>query len=147
MYKEELLQDIKGLAGVPVFGVLIVLSFLLNKFELAKELFVGLIAAHILTILIRALYFRRRPDKERYRTFIEKIDASSFPSLHSMRAGVLAAVLGVYFVNFWPVLLFILCAVAVAFSRVLSKRHYASDAVVGLILGFLIGWLAARFIS
>jgi len=147
MYKQELLQDIKGISGVPLFVVLIIVSFLLGMIELSAQLTVGLVLAYAVTVLIRIFYFKRRPDKESYRTFIEKIDASSFPSLHSLRAGVLATILSLYFGNNLLTILFALCAFAVAFSRVVLKRHFASDAIAGLVLGIGIGLLVARFIS
>ncbi len=151
MYKEELWQDIKGLSGVPFFVVIIVISFLLQKNALAYQLIIGLILAYAVTFFIRLVYFKRRPDKQTYRNIVEKIDASSFPSLHAMRAAVLATILSAFFENFWLTPLFALAAVAVAVSRVMTKRHDVNDVLGGLILGVIIGgisiWLAARFIS
>src|SRR5574341_841050 len=151
MFKDELWQDIKGLSGVPFFVVIIVIAFLLQEKTLAYQLIVGLILAYTLTTIIRLAYFKRRPDKQAYRNIIEKIDASSFPSLHAMRAAVLATILSAFFENFWLTPLFALAAVGVAVSRVMTKRHDVSDVLAGLIFGVIIGgvsiWLAARFIS
>jgi len=151
MYKEELLQDIKGLSGVPFFVIIIVISVLLQQNMLAVQLVIGLILAYVVTVLLRIAYFKRRPDKQSYHNWIEKIDASSFPSLHAMRAAVLATILSAFFESVWLTPLFALAAVAVATSRVLMKRHDISDALAGLIFGAIVGglsiWLAATFIS
>jgi undecaprenyl-diphosphatase len=147
MYQKELLQDLKGMSGVPVFGLIIIVSFLLGEKSLAAQLFAGIVIAYAVTILIRVLYFRQRPDMEKYHSFIQKIDASSFPSLHSMRAGVLGTVLALHFSNPLLSALFVLCSVAVAASRVLLKRHFVSDVVAGLVIGVIIGFAVARLIS
>ena len=139
------------MSGVPFFVVIILISFLLKEKMLAHQLIVGLILTYAITSVIRLMYFKRRPDKQTYRNIVEKIDASSFPSLHAMRAAVLATILSAFFENFWLTPLFALAAVAVAVSRVMTKRHDVSDVLAGLIFGVIIGgvsiWLAATFIS
>ncbi|MEM3153958.1 MAG: phosphatase PAP2 family protein [Candidatus Woesearchaeota archaeon] len=146
MFKDEVWQDIKGLSGVPIFVVIIISSFLLGNKQLAFQLLAGFILAYVVTIVIRFVYFKRRPDRQAYKNIIEKIDASSFPSLHAMRAAVLATILSITFHNNLLTALFAFCAICVATSRVMTKRHYISDVIVGLILGVIIGWLAT-FIS
>ena len=146
MFKDELWQDVKGLSGVPLFVVVIIVSFLSGMRQLAAELSCGLILAYFITTVIRLVHFKRRPDKQAYRNFIEKIDASSFPSLHAMRAAVMATILSITFSNPLLTALFSLCAIGVGVSRVLTKRHYVSDVIVGLLVGVLVGWLAT-FIS
>ena len=151
MWQNELLQDIKGLSGIPLFIVLIIIVFLLGLTNLGAQLIVGLILAYALATFIRVIFFRRRPDKEPYKNLIGKVDASSFPSLHAMRASVFATLLSLYFNNVLLTVVLAFAAVGVAVSRVLTKRHFVSDVVAGLIFGFFIAlasvWLVARFIS
>ena len=151
MFKEELLQDIKALGGFPLYAIAIVVSFFFGWVELSAQLLVGIILAFGVTVGIRMVSFKRRPDGQPYRNFLGKIDAASFPSLHSMRSSVLAALLAIHFGNLALTVLLVLYAVAVAASRVLLKRHYIADVVAGLILGVLVAlasvWLVARFIS
>ena len=144
MFRDELMQDIKGLSGVPIFVVLIISFLIIGNRVLGVQLLVGLVLAYVVTSIIRLIYFRRRPDNEQYHNVIGKIDASSFPSLHAMRAGVLAAILSFWFSQL--AIIFVLCAIAVAASRVATRRHYVSDVVVGLILGAVIGF-GVRLIS
>jgi len=146
MFKDELWQDIKGLSGIPMFVVVILVSFLIGMQKLAVQLIIGLMLAYAITTIVRLLYFKRRPDGEAYKNIIQKIDASSFPSLHAMRAAVLATILGISFSNRWLTILFALCAVGVAVSRVITKRHYTFDVIAGLIIGIAVGWLTT-FIS
>jgi undecaprenyl-diphosphatase len=151
MIREEFLQDLKALAGVPLFCVVVALAFVLGKVSLASQVIVGLVLAYVLTVFIRTFYFRLRPDREKYHNYFEKINASSFPSMHAMRASVLATLLILYFNSTLLTVLFIVCALGVAVSRVMTKRHYTTDVTVGLILGVLLAflsvWLVARFIS
>ncbi len=151
MFKDEVIQDIKALGGFPLYGILIVISFLIREVRLSAQLLVGLILAFAVTVLLRIMFFKQRPLKQSFRNFIQKVDASSFPSLHSMRAGVMATLLALFFNNAWFTLVLGLCAVTVAASRVKLKRHFVADVVAGLILGVLVAfasvWLVARFIS
>ncbi len=146
----EALQDVKGLGGLPLFIVAILVAFVLGEFALSYQLAVGLVLAYALTAVIRALYFRQRPVRQKFQTWWQKIDASSFPSLHSMRASVLATLLALYFNNLLLSVLFIACAVVVASSRVLLKRHFVRDVVAGLLLGIVVAFVSVwlvRFIS
>lgn len=129
-----------------MFIIITIVSFLIGMQKLAVQLFIGLILAYVITTIVRLLYFKRRPDGEAYKNIIQKIDASSFPSLHAMRAAVLATILSLSFNNHLITVLFALCAIGVAVSRVMTKRHYTFDVVAGLIIGIAIGWLAT-FIS
>ena len=144
---EEVIQDAKGLAGLPFFVVLVIATFLLGLLALSAQLLVALVLATGLTILIRTFYFERRPDRQSYKNFFEKIDASSFPSLHAMRAAVLATLLAAYFANLWLTILFWACAIVVALARVLLKRHFVKDVIVGLIAGVLIAYFSVYLVN
>ena len=143
----DVIQDAKGLAGLPFFVVLVIATFLLGLLALSAQLLVALILATGLTILIRTFYFERRPDRQSYKNFFEKIDASSFPSLHAMRAAVLATLLAAYFANLWLTILFWACAIVVALARVLLKRHFVKDVIVGLIAGVLIAYFSVYLVN
>jgi len=149
--RTEFLQDLKALAGVPLFFVVIVISYVVGRPVFALQLFVGLVLAYVLTFGIRTFYFRVRPDKEKYSNYLQRINASSFPSMHAMRASVFATLLVLFFQNSLLSVLFVLCALGVGVSRVLTKRHHASDVIVGWIFGVFVAlftvWLVARFIS
>ena len=150
MIQDELLQDIKALGGFPIYTIVIIAAFFYDK-TLSAQLLAGIILAFALTVLIRMISFKERPDRQPFNNFLTRIDASGFPSLHSMRASVLATLLILQLNNPVLIILLILYALAVGSSRVWQKRHYASDVVAGLILGVPVAlasvWLVARFIS
>ncbi len=151
MFKDELLQDIKALGGFPVYTIAIIVAFFYGMTALSAQLLVGIVLAFGVTVLIRIISFKERPDRQPFNGFLTRIDASSFPSLHSMRASILATLLIRQITNPILIILLILYAMAVGFSRVKLKRHYVSDVVAGLILGVPVAlasiWLVARFIS
>ncbi len=144
---EEVIQDTKGLAGLPLFCVLIVVSFLLGQIVLSAQLVVGLILAIGLTVLIRTFFFEQRPVKQKFNNYLTKIDASSFPSLHSIRAGVLATLLILHVQNLWLGMLFAFCALAVAAARVIQKRHFIHDVIAGLMFGVIIAFASVKIVS
>jgi len=147
MWRDELLQDIKGLSGVPIFIAVVLISFFAGEKSLALQLVAGLVLAYAVTVILRIAFFSQRPDKQKFTNFVEKLDASSFPSLHSMRAAVLATVLSLHFDNSLLTAFFALTAIAIAVARVLQKRHFARDVIAGLVLGVIVGFLVVRFIS
>lgn len=146
MWKNELLQDIKALSGVPIYIAIILTTYLINIKELSIQLTIGLILAYAVTATIRLLHFVQRPDKQKYHNIIEKIDASSFPSLHAMRASTLATILALHFNNNILTTFFAITAIAIAKTRVLQKRHYPLDVIAGLILGVIVAYISIKLI-
>ena len=147
MFKTEVLQDLKGLAGIPLFLVIGFLALFFGYSVLFYQLVFGFVLSYAVVVFFRVFFFRRRPDGEKYSSLLGKIDAGSFPSMHSMRAGVLAVLLSYFFGSFLLGLLFFLLAFGVAVSRVLQKRHFISDVFAGLILGFVIGLICVWFMG
>lgn len=143
---KDLVQDVKAFGGTPLFVLLALLAFFLQEVVLSAQLVIGYLVSFAVTAIIRAAYFKERPHRRKHRTWVERIDASSFPSLHAMRAAVLAVVLGAFFASTVVSVLLALVAVGVGVVRVMQKRHYASDVVAGLVLGVVVGvvslWLA-----
>jgi len=80
---------------------------------------------------------RARPDGE------HKPSNASFPSSHAANVFALAVVLGRRWRRGLP--LFLLVAAAVAYSRVYLNRHFASDVVVGALLGAAIAVAVVRW--
>lgn len=142
MQSREFLEDVKAFGGLPIYLALIAVFFVLGYVSMSVRLLIGLVLAYALTSSIRFIFFRQRPDKQKFKGLAQKIDASSFPSLHAMRAGCLAVLLILFFSNFWITVISIIAAVCVALVRVVQKRHFASDVIVGLIIGAVIAWIS-----
>ncbi len=136
-YWNELSGDLSALGGLPVYTT-IVLLFVALRDPLALPLFIGLVLCYGITIVSRLLYFKPRPNPKKYRTTAERIDASSFPSLHSMRATVLAGMLGLHFNQpaTWGV--FGLLWLLVCSMRIRLKKHDYTDVVGGILIGLLV---------
>lgn len=138
---KEVTQDSTALGGLPVYLFAVLFFFVTEYRTMAYKLFVGLILCYSITILIRAIHFKWRPDKQNYSNWIEKIDASSFPSLHSMRAVVLFGTLGYFFANPFSWIFSILGMLLVGGTRILLSRHYLTDVLGGVGIGIVVLFL------
>jgi len=96
------------------FGDFIVLFVLLLFIPLVhgKIIFIilGMVCVELLVVLIKWAYFKERPKKKKYDNWIEKIDASSFPSGHTARTTFVCLVLYTSFHSYiqWFALLLII---------------------------------------
>ena len=133
----EAVRDSGAFGGLPLSLAVIVLLYPLHTF-LSLKLLAGLIIAYALTAGIRFMYYKERPLPKRHTNVFERIDASSFPSLHAMRATLLAGVLSAVLVH--PLQLGVLgiCVLLTCYSRVHTQKHHASDVVAGVVFGALI---------
>ena len=89
--------------------------------------------------VLKRLIARTRPEGE-WGNVYRRTDPYSFPSGHSVRAGV---ILVLAFHTFrQPLLLCVFCvwAVLMILSRVAPGVHYLLDVLAGFALGLLIGW-------
>lgn len=141
----EFNRDITGLSSPPVLGLLSVLSFGPRiAFLVLLPLF---IINEIICSLIKFFFFKNRPNYESWTNWYEKIQASSFPSIHAARFGVFVG----FTINQSPVFLYgfnlkffilVLFFILVSYSRIILKKHYFIDVLVGAVLGVLIGYFS-----
>ncbi|HLD39863.1 MAG TPA: phosphatase PAP2 family protein [Candidatus Nanoarchaeia archaeon] len=128
----EFFRDITAIGGFAA-SVLLILLFI------SSPLLIPLIAGSVITagviVLIRIFYFKNRPKKETYHTFWERIDASSFPSLHTARIVFLAILFSAYFSNRYLSILCAITAALVSYSRIYLKKHDWWDLAGGVVLG------------
>lgn len=95
--------------------------------------------------LIKIIFPKKRPDGQQYNNILEKIDAGSFPSLHTSRITI--TYLSLFFLGDVLVLKTLYCLViaVVAYSRLQLKRHFLLDVVAGFIIGILIAIAGLQF--
>ncbi|MBI4983109.1 phosphatase PAP2 family protein [Candidatus Woesearchaeota archaeon] len=131
-----LFRDITALGGATVYGLVAVLVLLLEEKELFLKLVVGFLITFIITVLIRELYFKSRPKKQEYHNLAERIDASSFPSLHTARIVFFSLTwIGFFNYNYYLIAFFTLITITVAYSRIYLKKHDWWDLLGGVVLG------------
>jgi membrane-associated phospholipid phosphatase len=105
----------------------------------------GLVIIEIVCIGIKFVYFRERPNKQKYTNIIERLDASGFPSVHAARSAFIFLYIASYSGIAVKVMLIGLILL-VGISRLILKKHYLIDIVVGYALGVLV-FLAAAIIK
>ena len=142
--REELFRDLSSFGGMPIYLAVMAITFFYNQL-LLSQLFFGLLLAYFVTTSFRIAYFKNRPEKQKYRNWLEKIDASSFPSLHSMRSVVLVVILTSYFSNIFLTLFFVAVAASVVATRILLKRHDPVDSIGGALMGFVLGLIVIAY--
>lgn len=91
-------------------------------------------------ISLRYLTGRKRPDSNY--TSIIPWNKYSFPSHHSLRAFLIATIVGKYFPHSLPFMFF--AAVVISFSRIYLLRHHLSDVLAGALLDVLTANISLR---
>ena len=88
-----------------------------------------------LFILVKKFSGRKRPCEIEPHVWANLLppDRFSFPSGHTITAFAVAVTLGTFYPVLWGPLM--LCALAIATSRILLGMHFLSDVVVGALLG------------
>jgi len=141
MTMEEVMRDTTAFGGYAMYAFVTALFLILGNWTVFAQLVVGIILCYAFTLPIRYFFFRRRPDKQSHSGFFTRIDAGSFPSIHSTRVVILAIILCRFFNNPLVSVLFALGVIGVIVTRVTLKRHYLSDALGGVVIGSIAGWL------
>lgn len=136
-----IMRDVSAYGGFPFYGMVIIAFFLLGELVFAYNLAISLIVITLIIALARLAYFKPRPGMKRkkYPTFYERIDNSSFPSIHAARAVMISMALFSKFAMLLP--LVILMTILVLMTRIYFKRHDVVDLTVGVIIGLVLSWV------
>lgn len=108
-------------------------------------LLIALAINEVIGSLIKIIFPKTRPNGQQYSNIIEKIDAGSFPSLHSSRIAVVYLSLFWNAEILWMQLLFLFIIPIVMFSRVALKKHFFVDIIGGFIIGAVIWGISLYF--
>lgn len=137
------MRDVTSLAN-PIILVLIPFWIIgWNTFFI--KLLLSLLINEVFCSLIKFTFHRQRPDGQTFNGAMDKIDAGSFPSIHSSRIMIAYLFLFSHSNNIWLGISFISIICLVGMSRVILKKHYISDVVGGLIIGGIIAYLALNY--
>lgn len=96
---------------------------------------IGLVLDICCVGILKFLVLRERPYKGYRQTFEHKIDIYSFPSGHTSRATMLIGLAKFFTIINWRA--FYLLPVLVGTSRIVLGRHYVTDVMAGMLLGYL----------
>lgn len=141
MMMQRAIKNLSALGAVPFYLFLTVFMLLIGNYSTFLHLLIGFAASYGIVIAIRSVYYRPRPKPENYSSIIEKIDASSFPSLHSLRITMMSVILVYSYNSLSSILFFSLVSIAVCYTRYYLKRHYFSDIIAGILIGLIEGFL------
>ncbi len=132
-------HDITAFGSLAFSIVLILAVIALEEYALAALLLLALALCYVIAFPIKILFFKRRPNRQPYSSLLEKYEAASFPSVHSMRAVGLAIVLSVYLESILFAVLAGILVLGVLYTRVRLQKHYLADVFWGAVLGIIIG--------
>jgi undecaprenyl-diphosphatase len=135
MFIKKLMQEITFIGGIIFYLIICLLFLFIKEYSIFLFLILGLFLIYFITLLIRIFYFKPRPKKQEYQNFIQKIDASSFPSVHAARTTFLSLFLLIYSFNIFITIIALILSVLVFYSRIYLKKHDIVDVFVGIILG------------
>ncbi|MBI4144069.1 phosphatase PAP2 family protein [Candidatus Woesearchaeota archaeon] len=135
MHYEEFLNDSSSLGGFTAYIAVILLFFLTENPVAVNQLLVSFVAISVLIVATRILHYKERPIKRPYESWLEKVQASSFPSGHAARITSLLIISGKHLqLDYFSVLALVVVCLVVG-SRIALKKHEAVDALFGIILG------------
>jgi membrane-associated phospholipid phosphatase len=109
---------------------------------------VALFCSYLFGSLVKLCYYKPRPNEQAYKNLFQKIDASSFPSVHTSNSFIVAF-FGVYSWltnnSFLYAALWFLFFAIISLSRIALKKHHPIDILAGVIFGMCIVALVAAY--
>jgi len=141
----EWVHDITSIGSLPFYGIVMAIILFNSEIVLTLRLLICLVLLYAVASSIRFLFFKTRPEdkgkKTRQMNLFEKIDASSFPSIHSARTAVLSILLYTKIPTTLGLLISLGILSSVMVSRIILRKHYTIDVIGGSILGLLTGYV------
>jgi undecaprenyl-diphosphatase len=128
-----------------LFGICIILAIFGGEKgrNVAIILFIGILLGHLISELLKYIFLRPRPYEAL--TGIHQllnVPSPSFPSGHATEAFIAAIILAK---NYGHLVIFIILALIVCFSRIYMGVHYPTDVLAGALLGVGISIIVLHF--
>ncbi len=134
------MKDFSSIGSMVFYGLVMIMFFILEFYKISLFLLLSFILLSSITIIIRSIYFKTRPNVMKHNSFFERLDASSFPSVHSARIIVLFLTYLFFFeINLSITIVLGAITLCVLYSRIYLKKHYLIDVVFGVLNGFVVG--------
>ena len=138
-YLNDCLTAITALGSAYFYFLLLVFLLTINKVSLVFQIALGLLLCYAVIFIFRIFYFKERPIKEDYINFFTKINASSFPSMHTLSFTFTSIVLIKTLNNISVTIFLLIVSILVGYSRIYIKKHFFADVLYGWILGIITG--------
>jgi len=135
---KDLVEGLTAFGSTAFYGFVIVFSLIYSMYDLAIQLIIAYALSLVIIVIIKSFYFRDRPKKMKAVTFLDRMNASSFPSLHSMRIIMLAIFCSTYLQNLYVTILSVVLVIITGVTRIVMKRHYVTDVLAGFLFGAVI---------
>jgi undecaprenyl-diphosphatase len=130
---DEYMRDLTSL-GNPLALVLISLAaFGFSRFFWLTIL--GLVINEGIGSLIKLIFPKTRPNGQKYKNSLEKMDAGSFPSIHSSRIAFTYLMVAANSTELAIKIIFAIFIVIVGYTRTYLKKHFWVDVIFGWIFG------------
>lgn len=137
---KEFFENVTALGSL-VFHGFAGIFFLLTDISIFLQLLAAQSISLLIIVIIRSFYFKFRPGRNKKPSgILARLDASSFPSMHSAHSMTFAVIVGLN--TRTEILAFLVCvSMLIAYSRFYLKKHFLIDIFSGLILGLAVGVL------
>ena len=119
---------------------LLVFFYLVNfQKDIVLKVIVFFVIQFLIWSFLKYFFFKERPKKVHYYNFWTKIDASSFPSMHSANTFLLFLFSLYYLNNIYSIFFFIFW-LSISYSRVILEKHFIIDIFSGMVLAGMVFW-------
>ena len=145
-YLDTAMRDITALGTVPYHAIFLVFLLLFSQYGLFYTVLLGEILVYVISVFLKLAFFKNRPQRMGHENILEKIEASSFPSVHTARIFFVSILLMLRINNLMVAAFLLLLSLFVAYSRIYLKKHYFVDVLAGAALGSVLGYVVAAYI-
>ncbi len=128
-----------GSVGI-VFLIFLLAALAENHYSILLFSLAVLILEDAIGSIIKLLFFKPRPIPQKFTNIIQKIDAGSFPSIHSARSFSLFLI-SCIFIGLPYCLMFAAFWILIALSRIYLNKHFWIDILGGMLLSSSIVFL------
>ena len=132
---------------VPMLFVTGYTFFMTHDYMVSITIFIllwaTLFTSYALGSIVKLLYHKPRPEPQVAKNWLQKIDASSFPSIHTANSMILAFrwMLSAFQVSQQNIAIYVVMCfwffffIAISLSRVVLKKHFPIDIIAWVVFG------------
>ncbi len=145
-YLDDCFLAVTSLGSAYFYFLALVFLLSIDQSKLVFQLALGLVISYVIIFIFRLFYFKERPVKESYSNLFTRINASSFPSMHTLSFTYFSIVLIKTLNNKLTTIFLLILTILVGYSRIYIKKHYFIDVLYGWILGIITGLIFLFFL-